>query len=98
MAPTGLECVFRSGVRTRRRSRVIGRVQATLVCVDPRRYGRLAGRAYDAAAVGYRRVRTCGEAGVPHIVWDAPNLGLIGVQAGERVEREGFWFADLVPA
>ena len=106
MAPTGLGCVFPIwGEDTSALSRwvVESGFRATLVCVDPRAVpAELAGRAYDASLLSDlpEGADPCGERGEFHtFVWDAPNFRTpIGVQAGERVEREGFWFADLAPA
>ena len=106
MAPTGLGCVFPIwGEDTSALSHWVieSGFRATLVCVDPRAVpAELAGRAYDASLLSDlpEGADPCGERGEFHtFVWDAPNFRTaIGVQAGERVEREGFWFADLAPA
>ncbi len=106
MAPTGLDCVFPIwGEDTTALSRRVieSGFRATLVCVDPRAVpAELAGRAYDESLLSDlpEGADPCGERGEFHtFVWDAPDFRApIGVQAGERVEREGFWFADLLPA
>jgi uncharacterized protein (TIGR00290 family) len=106
MAPTGLDCVFPIwGEDTSALSRQVieSGFRATLVCVDPRAVpAELAGRAYDESLLSDlpEGADPCGERGEFHtFVWDAPDFRApIGVQAGERVEREGFWFADLLPA
>ena len=106
MSPTGLGCVFPIwGEDTSALSHWVieSGFRATLVCVDPRAVpAELAGRAYDASLLSDlpEGADPCGERGEFHtFVWDAPNFRTpIGVQAGERVEREGFWFADLAPA
>ena len=105
MAPTGLSCVFPIwGENTTSLSRwmIDSGLRATLVCVDPRQVpGTLAGRAYDEALLGDLppSADPCGERGEFHtFVWDAPNFNApIGVRPGETVERDGFWFADLIP-
>jgi uncharacterized protein (TIGR00290 family) len=105
MAPTGLECVFPIwGEDTAALARwMTGHLRATIVCVDPRQVSpELAGREYDDALLADlpAAADACGERGEFHtFVRYAPNFGSpIGVSRGEVVEREGFWFADLVPA
>jgi uncharacterized protein (TIGR00290 family) len=78
-------------------------VRATLVCVDPRQLPRsFAGRRFDAALLSSLPAGTdpCGERGEFHtFVDDAPGFSRpIPVRPGEIVEREGFLFADLLPA
>jgi uncharacterized protein (TIGR00290 family) len=104
MAPTGLECVFPIwGEDTAELSRwMIANLTATLVCVDPAQVpAGLAGRAYDEALLADLppSADPCGERGEFHtFVSNAPNFSApIDVTPGETVEREGFWFADLVP-
>jgi uncharacterized protein (TIGR00290 family) len=105
MGPTGLECVFPLwGEDTARLSAwMTANLSATLVCVDPRQVPpELAGRSYDASLLADLPpdADPCGERGEFHtFVADAPNFSAaIQVRAGEVVEREGFWFADLLPA
>jgi uncharacterized protein (TIGR00290 family) len=76
--------------------------RATLVCVDPGQVpAALCGRAYDAALLADLPdgADPCGENGEFHtFVWDGPGFARpVPVVAGEVVEREGFWFADLRP-
>jgi uncharacterized protein (TIGR00290 family) len=105
MAATGLLCVFpiwgEDTVRLSHRMIESG-LRATLVCVDPRQVpSALAGRAYDETLLAELPTTAdpCGERGEFHtFVWDAPNFkSPIEVRAGEIVERDGFFFADLVP-
>jgi uncharacterized protein (TIGR00290 family) len=82
---------------------VAGGLRAVLTCVDPRQAPpRLAGRAYDASLLAElpATVDPCGERGEFHtFAWDGPMFARpVPVAAGEVVEREGFVFADLVPA
>jgi uncharacterized protein (TIGR00290 family) len=75
--------------------------RATLCCVDPRSVPpEFAGREYDASLLAELPpgVDPCGENGEFHtFVWNAPNFSRpLPVTAGERVERDGFWFADLM--
>jgi diphthamide synthase (EF-2-diphthine--ammonia ligase) len=77
-------------------------LRATLTCVDPRRLdSTFAGRAFDDVLLAElpAGVDPCGENGEFHTfchagpMFDRP----ITVHVGERVERDGFWFADLLP-
>ena len=78
-------------------------LKATLACVDPRALGAdFAGRDYDEALLAElpASVDPCGEHGEFHtFVWDGPSFSHpLPIQRGERVERDGFVFADLVLA
>jgi uncharacterized protein (TIGR00290 family) len=86
-----LSTMLRSGVRAR------------IVCLDPTRVSReLAGRELDTTlAAGLPAdVDRCGERGEFHtFVMAGPMLHRqIAVRPGEIVERDGFVFADLLPA
>ncbi len=76
--------------------------RATLSCVDPRHLPpAFAGREFDHGLLADLPpgVDPCGERGEFHTfcragpVFDRP----VPVRAGDVVEREGFWFADLLP-
>ena len=105
LAQTGLKPLFPIwGEDTRELSRwvVANGFRSTLTCVDPRTMPpQFVGRAYDAALLEElpEGVDPCGENGEFHtFVHDAPNFRHeIAVTVGETVEREGFWFADLMP-
>jgi uncharacterized protein (TIGR00290 family) len=76
---------------------------ATLACVDPRALSpAFAGRAYDAALLGQlpADVDPCGENGEFHtFVHAGPIFGApIACRRGEVVSRDGYVFADLIPA
>jgi len=78
-------------------------IRAHLTCVDPRQAPReLAGRPFDAHLLAQlpADVDPCGENGEFHtFVWSSPDFRApIPVEVGELVERDGFIFADLVPA
>jgi uncharacterized protein (TIGR00290 family) len=78
-------------------------VRAYITCVDPRVLpAEFAGRAFDESFLGDLPdgVDPCGENGEFHsFVWDAPGFSSpIHVAPGEIVERDGFVFADVVPA
>jgi uncharacterized protein (TIGR00290 family) len=76
-------------------------LRATLTCVDPRRLGpSFAGRAFDDALLVELPpgVDPCGENGEFHTFCQAGPMfeRPIAVRVGERIERDGFWFADLL--
>lgn len=76
--------------------------RAILVCVDPRQIDpSFCGRAYDDALLHQLPASCdpCGENGEFHtFVHDGPIFTRpVSVQRGEVVERDGFWFCDLLP-
>jgi uncharacterized protein (TIGR00290 family) len=78
-------------------------LKATLVCVDPRTLpAPFAGRDFDATLLADLppAVDPCGERGEFHtFAWDGPMFRHpVPIQRGEVVERDGFVFADLLPA
>jgi uncharacterized protein (TIGR00290 family) len=78
-------------------------IRAYITCVDPRVLApEFAGRAFDASLLADlpEGVDPCGENGEFHsFVWDAPGFSSpIDVVTGEVVERDGFVFADVLPA
>jgi len=80
-----------------------GGLSAVLTCVDPKQIDRaLAGRRYDAALLAElpRNADPCGENGEFHtFVFDGPMFERgLEVEVGEVVEREGFVYADVLPA
>jgi uncharacterized protein (TIGR00290 family) len=106
MSPTGLEPLFPIwGEDTSRLSRwvIANGFRAILTCVDPRALSPdFVGRAYDDTLLAALPddVDPCGENGEFHtFVHDAPNFRRkIAIDVGERVERDGFFFVDLLPA
>jgi uncharacterized protein (TIGR00290 family) len=75
---------------------------ACLTCVDPRVLPpSFAGRSFDRGLLADLpdAVDPCGENGEFHsFVWDGPMFAQpLTVAVGERVERDGFVFADVVP-
>jgi uncharacterized protein (TIGR00290 family) len=106
LAGTGVDPVFPLwGRDTARLAREMldGGVTATLTCVDPRALApTFAGRAFDAALLADlpAGVDPCGERGEFHTFVSAgPMLAApVRVAPGEIVTREGFVFADLLPA
>jgi len=80
-----------------------GGVRAVLTCVDPRQLPEsFVGRAYDETFLADLPpgVDPCGERGEFHTFCTAGPMftARIAVQVGERVTRDGFCFADLLPA
>jgi uncharacterized protein (TIGR00290 family) len=106
LAGTGITPVFPLWQRPTdalARDMVDSGVRAYITCVDPRVMPReFAGRAFDASFLADLppHVDPCGENGEFHsFVWDAPGFSSpIRVVTGEVVERDGFVFADVVPA
>jgi uncharacterized protein (TIGR00290 family) len=106
LAGTGLRPLFpiwNPGTAELARDMVAGGLKATLVCVDPKVLdASFAGRDFDASLLADlpAGVDPCGERGEFHtFAWDGPMFRHpVPVRRGEVVEREGFVFADLVPA
>ena len=78
-------------------------IRATLTCIDPRKLDRtFAGRTFDAALLDAlpEGVDPCGENGEFHTFASASPAfnGPISIEVGEVVDRDGFVFADIVPA
>src|SRR5579862_1808158 len=85
------------------REMVAGGLGAYLTCVDPRQLERrFAGRYYDASLLDElpAAVDPCGEKGEFHsFAFAGPMFSApLAVSPGEVVERDGFVFADLLPA
>ncbi len=107
LAGTGLTPLFPlwKGKPTRELAEemIDGGLRACLTCVDPRALpASFAGRAFDRALLADlpEGADPCGENGEFHsFVWDGPMFSRpIPVTVGERVERDGFVFADVVPS
>jgi len=106
LAGTGLRPIFpiwNPATAGLARDMVAAGLKATLVCVDPRALAAgFAGRAFDEALLADLppTVDPCGERGEFHtFAWDGPMFRQpVLVRPGEVVERDGFVFADLVPA
>jgi uncharacterized protein (TIGR00290 family) len=78
-------------------------IRARVTCVDPRQLDpAFAGREFDRAFLGDLppTVDPCGERGEFHsFAFDGPGFSTpVEVVGGEVVERDGFVFADLLPA
>jgi uncharacterized protein (TIGR00290 family) len=78
-------------------------LRAKLVCVDPIQLSPdFVGREFDHSLLKElpAGVDPCGEKGEFHsFVYDGPMFGQeINISQGEKVERDGFWFCDLLPA
>ncbi len=106
LSGTGLRPVFPLwGIPTDALARqmVAGGLRARLTCVDPKQLSRdFAGREFDAALLAElpASVDPCGERGEFHtFAYAGPMYRRpVAVQGGVVVERDGFVFADLVPA
>jgi len=77
-------------------------LRAKLVCVDPAKLAReFAGRDFDQELLSDlpRDVDPCGENGEFHsFVYAGPMFQrAIPIISGERVQRDGFWFCDVMP-
>ena len=77
-------------------------LRGCLTCVDPRALpAAFAGRQFDRALLADlpEGVDPCGENGEFHsFVWDGPMFARpVPIAVGERVSRDGFEFADVVP-
>jgi uncharacterized protein (TIGR00290 family) len=111
LAPTGLEPIFpcwKLPTDELAHQMIASGVRAHLVCVDPRHLDRsFAGRLFDESLLNElpSDVDPCGERGEFHTFVSrgpmfAPDASSrsIEVRRGEIVERDGFVYADLLPA
>ena len=106
LAETGIEPVFPLwGLPTAQLARemVAAGLRAQVTCVDPKVLDRsFAGRTFDDKLLDDlpAGIDPCGERGEFHtFAWSGPMFRVpIAVVAGEIVERDGFVFADVVPA
>ncbi len=108
MRGTGLEPMFplwSAGRDTPALARVMldAGVRAVLTCVDPKQLSEdFAGRLFDDALLEALppAVDPCGERGEFHtFCFDGPMFAApLAVEVGERTTRDGFCFADVVPA
>lgn len=78
-------------------------LKATITCIDPRKLdASFAGRAFDESFLADlpAGVDPCGENGEFHsFAWDGPMFKHpVRIKAGAVLERDGFVFADLLPA
>ena len=85
------------------REMVRGGIQAILTCVDPKQLDRrFLGREYDDTLLDElpAGVDPCGERGEFHTFCHAAPCfsAPLKVRVGEKVERDGFCFADVLPA
>jgi diphthamide synthase (EF-2-diphthine--ammonia ligase) len=106
LAEVGMHGVFSLWLRDTSalaREMLAAGLRAVITCVDPKRLAvAFAGRTFDDGLLRDLPpdVDPCGENGEFHtFVTAGPMFGKpIGVRPGEVVERDGFVFADLVPA
>jgi uncharacterized protein (TIGR00290 family) len=103
---TGLEALFplwNLPTTLLARDMITAGLRAKLTCVDPRRLAReFAGRDFDSKLLVDlpADVDPCGENGEFHsFVYGGPMFRhQLEVRVGESVERDGFFFADILPA
>jgi uncharacterized protein (TIGR00290 family) len=106
LAGTGIEALFPLwGLPTAflAREMVAAGLRAQLTCVDPNVLDRsFAGRTFDEKLLDDlpAEIDPCGERGEFHTsAWSGPMFRApIAVKVGEIVERDGFVFADVIPA
>ena len=106
LAETGLTPVFPlwgEPTPTLAREMITAGLQARLTCVDPKQIApAFAGRAFDQSLLNELPATAdpCGERGEFHtFVWAGPMFERpLAVELGPVVERDGFVFADLLPA
>ncbi|HEV2990677.1 MAG TPA: ATP-binding protein [Candidatus Angelobacter sp.] len=105
LANTGLEPLFplwQIPTDELAREMISSGLKARLVCVDPKKlHSGFAGREFDEQLLRDLPggVDPCGENGEFHtFAYAGPMFSHpIRITAGERVQRDGFWFADLAP-
>ena len=106
LAPTGIRPLFPlwgKPTAPLAAEMVAGGLRARLTCVDPRAlHQRFAARDFDAALLAELppSVDPCGERGEFHtFAYDGPMFRRpVPIRSGEVVTRDGFVFADLLPA
>jgi uncharacterized protein (TIGR00290 family) len=106
LASVGMRAAFplwKKDTRALAREMIASGLRAVLTCIDPRKMPReLAGREFDAALLDELPddVDPCGENGEFHtFAYAGPALRQpIAVRVGEIVDRDGFVFADVLPA
>jgi diphthamide synthase (EF-2-diphthine--ammonia ligase) len=79
-----------------------GGLRARLVCIDPKKLAPdFAGREFDEQLLQDfpAGIDPCGENGEFHsFVYAGPMFTqALPITAGERVQRDGFWYTDLLP-
>lgn len=106
LAPTGIRPLFpiwRSDTARLARQMIHAGLRAKLTCVDPSKLpAHFAGRTFDASLLDElpEAVDPCGENGEFHtFAYAGPMFRApIPVKVGEVVQRDGFVYADVVPA
>ncbi|RMF99808.1 MAG: adenine nucleotide alpha hydrolase [Planctomycetota bacterium] len=108
MAESGIEPLFpvwcgSEGTANLAEEMISAGVRAVVTCVDPKHLpGEYAGRMYDQAFLAMlpAGVDPCGENGEFHtFCFDGPMFeNPVAVEVGKTVQRDGFHFADVIPA
>jgi len=99
---TGLFPLWHKDTRKLAEEFIKAAYRAFIVCVDPKQLSpSFCGRPFDHALLSdlTASVDRCGENGEFHtFVYDGPIFKeALAVKKGEVVNREGFWFCDLIP-
>lgn len=106
LSGTGVEPIFplwQKPTKELAQAMIAGGLKTVITCVDPKQLDpSFAGRVFDEAFLADlpEGVDPCGENGEFHsFVYDGPMFSApIDIKVGEVVERDGFVFADVVPA
>ena len=83
------------------RQMVASGLEAVLTCVDPKQLGRTVRGAAVRLGTSRGPPGGCGPVrrtwGVPHVLFQSPGFrSNIPIHLGERIQRDGFWFCDLL--
>lgn len=108
LAGTGIEPLFPVWTTPQETRKLAGQMlegglRSVLTCVDPKQLdGRYVGRPFDAQLLSElpASVDPCGERGEFHtFCWAGPMFNApIAVRVPQTLERDGFWFADVIRA
>lgn len=106
LAPTGIEPIFplwQQDTAALAQQMIAGGLKTVITCVDPKQLDPgFCGRVFDQSFLDDlpEDVDPCGENGEFHtFVFDGPMFSQsIAIERGEIVERDGFYFSDLLPA
>ena len=105
LAGTGVDPIFplwEQPTGSLARQMIAGGLKAVLTCVDPKQMDRrFVGRSFDPSFLAElpSAVDPCGENGEFHTFCHAGPMfsAAVPIRMGELAERDGFWFADVLP-